>query len=343
MLRQESEISVQCQQAIDQLADRFEREFRGRQQPRIEDFLSSADRDIRPHLLRELLKIELELLRNAGEKPELEKYQQRFSDDRSIVESVFVPANVMASTIDLASDTNFERNENDSVSVIPGYQILSELGHGGMGIVFKAMQLQADRQVALKVMMNAGSARPEELARFHKEVQAAAKLLHPNIVQVYEVHIEGKYPYFTQEYVPGGTLANKIKHKLLPHSETAEMMLQICRAIAFAHEHGVIHRDLKPANILIGSHGAPKIADFGLARQIDDESKLTKDGTVLGTPSYMAPEQASGSNDSIGPRSDVYALGAILYELLAGRPPFKGATVWEVINLVKFAEPTPPL
>ncbi len=225
---------------------------------------------------------------------------------------------------------------------VPGYKIISELGHGGMGVVYKAVQLQADRTVALKVMINAAKASAEEVLRFQKEVQAAAKLVHPNIVQVYEVHTEGQHPYFTQEFVAGGTLAEKIKDKLLPHAETASAMLQISRAIAFAHTEGIIHRDLKPANILIASDGTLKIGDFGLARRIDDQSKITQDGTVLGTPSYMAPEQASGSPHLIGPLCDVYALGAILYELLTGRPPFKGATVWEVINLLRHTEPEPP-
>lgn len=225
---------------------------------------------------------------------------------------------------------------------IPGYVNLGELGHGGMGVVYKARQLQADRLVALKVMLDAKRARPEDIARFQTEVRAAASLAHPNIVQVYEVRTDGEYPYFTQEFVPGGTLAERIKDRLLSHRETAESMLQLSQAIAFAHSRGVIHRDLKPSNILVASDGVLKVADFGLARRIDDESQLTRDGTVLGTPSYMAPEQASGSIHKIGPLCDVYALGAILYELLTGRPPFKGATVWEVIQLVRSAEPAAP-
>lgn len=225
---------------------------------------------------------------------------------------------------------------------IPGYQILGELGHGGMGVVFKARQEQANRIVAIKVMLNSANARPDEIARFQKEVQAAANLVHPNIVQVYEVQTSGAYPYFTQEYVAGGSLADKIRNALPTHAETAGSVFQIATAITYAHAQGIIHRDLKPANVLIAADGTLKIADFGLARRIDDESNLTQDGTVLGTPSYMAPEQASGSLHKIGTLCDVYAIGAILYELLTGRPPFKGASVWEVINLVRHAEPTPP-
>lgn len=242
----------------------------------------------------------------------------------------------------LAADEPSQNSNSRAGIKIPGYVNLGELGHGGMGVVYKARQLQADRLVALKVMLNAKRARPEDIARFQTEVRAAASLAHPNIVQVYEVRTDGEYPYFTQEFVPGGTLAERIKDRLLSHRETAESMLQLSQAMAFAHSRGVIHRDLKPSNILVASDGILKVADFGLARRIDDESQLTRDGTVLGTPSYMAPEQASGSVHKIGPLCDVYALGAILYELLTGRPPFKGATVWEVIQLVRSAEPTAP-
>jgi eukaryotic-like serine/threonine-protein kinase len=225
---------------------------------------------------------------------------------------------------------------------IPGYRILGELGRGAMGVVFKAQQLQADRTVALKVMLDAERAGQEELARFQIEVQAAAKLQHPHIVQVYEVGTAGKMPYFTQEFLAGGTLSERIKNQLLSHRETAECMLQLSQAIGYAHSKGVVHRDLKPSNILLADDGALKVADFGLARRMEDQSQLTRDGAILGTPSYMAPEQASGSIHKIGPSCDIYALGAILYELLTGRPPFKGATVWEVVNLVRSAEPASP-
>ncbi len=227
-------------------------------------------------------------------------------------------------------------------TTIPGYRILGELGHGGMGVVYRAKQIHADRIVALKVMLNLEHAGPEELARFRLEAQASAQLQHPNIVQVYEVGEHKQLPYFTLEYVNGGTLAEKITKQLLSHHDTARLMVEATNAMAYAHSKEIIHRDLKPANILLNKEGSIKIADFGLARRTDDQSHMTRDGTIIGTPSYMAPEQASGSVHEIGRLSDVYSLGAILYELLTGRPPFKGATVWEVINLVRTADPTPP-
>lgn len=228
-----------------------------------------------------------------------------------------------------------------SISV-PGYEILEAIGRGGMGAVYKARQIRADRIVALKVMLNLGSASHEELERFRVEAQASAQLLHPNIVQVFDVGDSDELPYFTQEYVPGGTLSKLVAKQLLEHRDTAEKMLQLSKAVAYAHSQGIIHRDLKPANILVAYDGSLKIADFGLARRIDSKSDLTRDGSVIGTPSYMAPEQASGSVHQIGPLCDVYSLGAILYELLTGRAPFKGASVWEVISMVRETPATPP-
>ncbi len=225
---------------------------------------------------------------------------------------------------------------------IPGYKILGELGRGAMGVVYKAHQTRADRIVALKVMLHSDHAGGKELARFQIEAQSAARLLHPNIVQIYDVNQVGVTPYFTLEFVEGGTLARKMARQMLTTEESAQLMLTLCKAMAYAHTKGVIHRDLKPANILMANNVTPKIADFGLARKTDDVSHLTLDGTVLGTPNYMSPEQAFGKQAEIGPLSDVYTLGAILYEMLIGRPPFKGASAWEVIQQVRTADPTPP-
>ena len=225
---------------------------------------------------------------------------------------------------------------------IPGYELIHELGRGAMGVVYKACQIRADRIVALKLMINIDHARPEEIERFTVEAQSSARLHHPNIVQVYEVGQSDQSPYFTQEFVSGGTLSRKIAKQMLGHAEVAKVMHTLAVAVAYAHSRNIVHRDLKPLNILLDENGIPKIADFGLARRMEDQSHLTQDGAILGTPSYMAPEQASGNSNAIGPLSDVYALGAILYELLTGRPPFKGATVWEVIQQVRSTEPVPP-
>jgi serine/threonine protein kinase len=225
---------------------------------------------------------------------------------------------------------------------IPGYELIKELGRGAMGVVYQARQVRADRLVALKVMSHIEHAKPEDIDRFTIEAQASAQLHHPNIVQVYEVGQSGHLPYFTQEFVSGGTLARRISKELLSHQETARVMLALAQAVSYAHSKQIVHRDLKPLNVLLDEHHNPKVADFGLARRMEDQSHLTQDGTILGTPSYMAPEQASGNKHAIGPLSDVYSLGAILYELLTGRPPFKGATIWEVVQQVRNTDPVPP-
>ena len=225
---------------------------------------------------------------------------------------------------------------------IPGYKILGELGRGAMGVVYKARQELADRIVALKLMLNSEHAAETEILRFKVEAQASARLHHPNIVQVHDVNQVGDLPYFTLEFVDGGTLSRRIAKETLSVNDAASMMLTLAEAIAYAHSRGVVHRDLKPGNILLTHDGILKIADFGLARRTDDISHLTVDGTILGTPSYMSPEQAYGDQSRIGPLSDVYSLGAILYEFLTGRPPFKAASTWEVIHQVRNTEPTPP-
>jgi WD40 repeat protein len=229
----------------------------------------------------------------------------------------------------------------ESVSV-PGYEIESVLGRGGMGVVYKARHLALKRTVALKMVLAGGHAGPHELARFRIEAEAAARLQHPNIVQIHEVGEADGHPYCALEFVEGGNLAGKIKEKPLPVREAASLVETLARAMQLAHSRNVVHRDLKPANILLTADGTPKITDFGLARQVDTDSGETQAGQVMGTPSYMAPEQASGRAHEAGPAADIYALGAILYECLAGRPPFRGQTVVETLDQVRTQEPVPP-
>ena len=225
---------------------------------------------------------------------------------------------------------------------VPGYELLGVLGRGGMGVVYKARQAALKRLVALKMILAGGHAGAEELARFRLEAEAVARLQHPNIVQIYEIGEYQNRPFFSLEFVDGGSLAAKLAGNPLPPREAAKLAETLARAMQAAHAAGIVHRDLKPGNVLLSADGTPKIADFGLAKRLEDDSGQTRTGAVMGTPSYMAPEQAAGQTKAIGPPTDVWALGAILYECLTGRPPFRGASVLETLELVRTQEPVPP-
>jgi serine/threonine-protein kinase len=224
---------------------------------------------------------------------------------------------------------------------VPGYQVEAVLGRGGMGVVYKARQHALGRSVALKMLLLGPVAGSAELGRFRRETMALACLRHANIVQVYDAgDVEGR-PYFAMEFVEGGSLAQKLAGTPQPARQAAALLATLAEAVQVAHQGGILHRDLKPANILLTADGTPKIADFGLARRLDGGAGLTQSGVPMGTPSYMAPEQARGQT-TIGPAVDVYALGAILYELLTGRPPFQGETAAATIHQVVNHDPVPP-
>jgi serine/threonine protein kinase len=210
-----------------------------------------------------------------------------------------------------------------------------------MGVVYKARDLRRKRFVAVKMILAGGHAGPHELARFRKEAQAIARLQHPNIVRLYESGESEGHPFFSLEFVEGGSLAGQLDGTPWPARKAARLVRTLARAVQHAHERGVIHRDLKPANVLLAADGTPKITDFGLARQVDTSGCQTPSDAVLGTPSYMAPEQA-GQARHVGPAADVYALGAILYELLTGRRPFDGDATLDVIMQVVAEDPVPP-
>src|SRR5262245_6986447 len=225
---------------------------------------------------------------------------------------------------------------------IAGYVIEGELGRGGMGVVYRARQTGLDRPCALKMILAGAHATPESAARFLAEAAAIAKLQHPHIVQIHHIGEAEGLPFFELEFVLGGSLAARLDGTPRPPRQAARLVETLAGAMAEAHRLGVVHRDLKPANILLTPEGVPKVADFGLAKLLNVESGLTRTDSVLGSPSYMAPEQAEGRTKDVGPAADIYALGAILYELLTGRPPFRGATVLETLEQVKDAEPVPP-
>jgi hypothetical protein len=209
-----------------------------------------------------------------------------------------------------------------------------------MGVVYQARQTKLGRIVALKMILSGAHAGEADLARFRTEAEAIARLQHPNIVQIYEVGERDGRPYFSLEFCAGGSLEKKLGGRPLPPKEAARLVETLARAMQAAHDKGIIHRDLKPANVLLAEDGTPKITDFGLAKKLD-EAGQTANGAVMGTPSYMAPEQAGGKSGLIGPACDVYALGAILYECLTGRPPFKAATVMDTLMQVIADDPVP--
>jgi serine/threonine-protein kinase len=227
------------------------------------------------------------------------------------------------------------------------YRVLKVLGAGGMGVVYQARQARPQRLVALKMIL-AGARGGERLARFRSETEVVARLQHPNIVQVYEVGEHDGRPYFAMEFLGGGSLGQKLAAAPLTVRAAAELAAALARAVQHAHERGVVHRDLKPANVLLTADGTPKIVDFGLAKLLEGDPGTppaeyqTESGAILGTPGYMAPEQALGRGKEIGPAADGYALGAILYEALTGRPPFKGATVLETLEQVRSQDPVAP-
>jgi tetratricopeptide (TPR) repeat protein/tRNA A-37 threonylcarbamoyl transferase component Bud32 len=231
---------------------------------------------------------------------------------------------------------------NRSLPSFGDYDLLQELARGGMGVVYKARQRKLDRLVALKMILTGQLASPTDVQRFYTEAAAAAQLDHPGIVPVYEVgKLQGQH-FFSMGYVEGGSLAARVKDGPLPPREAAALVQKIAEAVAYAHGHGIIHRDLKPANVLLDGNGQPRVADFGLAKRLTGDSQLTGTGQVMGTPSYMPPEQAQGKVQDIGPTSDVYSLGAILYFLLTGRPPFQAASVMETLRQVLEREPVAP-
>jgi WD40 repeat protein/serine/threonine protein kinase len=241
---------------------------------------------------------------------------------------------------------------------VPGYVLLDVLGRGGMGVVYKARQLKLKRTVALKMILTGAHAGPQELDRLRSEADAVARLQHPNIVQIHEINEQDGLPYLALEFVDGTSLDKKLLGTPMAPNEAAALLQSLAEAMDYAHQQGVIHRDLKPANVLlaraerksspsitVGNSTPPplaKITDFGLAKQLESGSRNTGTGAIVGTPSYMAPEQAAGKNHEIGPLTDVYALGAILYECLTGRPPFRAPTPMDTVLQVLSDEPVAP-
>ncbi len=222
------------------------------------------------------------------------------------------------------------------------YELLEEIGRGGQGVVYRARQRSLNRTVALKVIGVGRWATETHLRRFRLEAEAAASLNHPSIVPIHEIGERDGYCYFSMNLVEGGQLDEVAKREAISIRRAAELIAKLARTVHYAHEHGILHRDIKPGNVLLDAEGEPHLTDFGLARLVETESTVTRTTDVLGTPSYMAPEQASGNNATLTSATDVYGLGAVLYQLLTGRPPFAGGTTYETVRLVLENNPRQP-
>jgi len=222
------------------------------------------------------------------------------------------------------------------------YELLEEIGRGGMGVVYRALQRSLGRTVALKMLLRRDIASGADLARFRSEAEAAARLDHPGIVPIFEVGESNGLPFYSMRYIEGTTLARQLAAGPLPPREAAALLARVADAVQAAHDRGVLHRDLKPSNILIDAAGRPHVSDFGLAKRIEDDQSVTHTGAILGTPCYMSPEQAAGSRGEVGPSSDVWSLGAILYQMLTGRPPFQASSPMDTLLAVLETDPPAP-
>ncbi len=361
---------------LDIICDAFRFQWMTGRRPRIEEYLSDPKEPQRSDLLAQLIDIDREFRRRVGEQPALQDYTNRFpgytgslrklSDNGnqetvnptldplvSTIGPVGNPANgVLEATANL-NETPAARVEDTlavaSLSASPAamgkfgdYELLEKIAQGGMGVVYKARQAGLNRLVALKMILAGQFANDDAIRRFYGEAEAAAKLKHPNIVRIHDVGEHDGQHYFSMDYLEGESLADLVRQNPLTNRDAATYTKQIADAMQYAHEQGILHRDLKPANVLLDHNGAACITDFGLAKLMHAESDLTATGQVLGTPSYMPPEQAAGNTSAIDARSDVYSIGAILYCSLTGRGPFNAATIVETVRQVIDCEPVVP-
>jgi serine/threonine protein kinase len=300
---------------INAVADRFERAWKQGARPRIEDYLAEVDAPRRPALLEELLRVELEIRRCAVDDPAPAEYAARFPGHTALIEAVFgsrsepsppSPARHNLPTIAPAitqhpTDHNGGPAPGDRVRYFGDYEIDREIARGGMGVVFRARQISLNRPVALKMILAGQLADENDVKRFYTEAESAANLDHPGIVPIFEVGQHEGQHFFSMALVEGRSLADRLAEGPMPAREAAALLFEVARAIEYAHSRSVIHRDLKPSNVLIAADGNPRVTDFGLAKRLEADSGLTGSGQIMGTPSYMPPEQASGQRGEGGP------------------------------------------
>jgi len=336
----------------------FEADWKIGDRPRIETLLAQTPQSSRAALLAKLLSIELEWRRAEIPAATVENYLHRFPDFVDEVNAAWKAFegrlfSMLTQPVHerqligeeetlAASAASYPTAVGDHVQYFGEYELLEEIARGGMGVVYRARQIKLNRIVAVKMILSGQRAGDEELKRFRGEAEAAAALDHPGIVPIYEIGIHEDQHYFSMGFVSGESLQAQLRDGPLPPRRSAEICIKVAEAVAYAHAHGVIHRDLKPGNILIDRSGVPRVTDFGLAKRVDSDNQLTQTGQVLGTPAYMPPEQALGKTGDIGPPADIYALGAVLYAMLLGRPPFQAASPLETLRQVVDQDPVAP-
>ena len=342
---------------INPVCDRFEAAWQTGGRPRLEEFLPDGEAADQPWLLRDLLRLELYYRGRSGETPTAEEYRRRLPDHAALIEKAFAalptadPHATRYSDTPAIADPHATRYSDPPAVEAPssrlprrfgGYELLEEIGHGGMGVVYKARQFSPERLVALKVIRAGQLADEEDVRRFRQEADEAARLDHPNIVPVYEVGEQDGLHFFTMKLVEGGGLDKHLERYRNNPKAAARLLATAARAVHHAHQRQLLHRDLKPGNILLDAAGQPHVADFGLAKRMEgDVAAMTRSNAIVGTPEYMAPEQAGGEK-RLTTAVDVYALGGVLYALLTGRPPFQAKALLDVLGKVVSEAPAPP-
>ncbi len=354
------EIDLALARRIDAICRRYEADWRAARSPSIAEYLGDVPEAGRQALRRELEALDREI-RETVEQPtdpdrppapavaEMSPVGVAV-DDADSLPNPEQPTTAIPRSGDAATEAHFGPRDRLSAETpnllrirdFGDYEIVRELARGGMGVVFLARQVSLNRPVAIKMILAGQLADEADVRRFHTEAEAAANLDHPGIVPIHEVGQHEGQHYFSMGFVDGPSLAQRLADGPITPREAAELMARVAEAIAYAHRRGLIHRDIKPGNILLDRDGSPRITDFGLAKRVESDSALTASGQIMGTPSYMPPEQADGRGAAAGPKADVYAIGATLYALATGRPPFQAATPMDTILQVIHQEPVPP-
>jgi hypothetical protein len=328
---------------INDACERFEAEWQSGAQPQIEQYLAEVDEGARPELARELLKLEVYYRRERGDTILADDYTPRFPEQVGLIDTLLADRTALPS---------------GTIRCFGDYELLEEIARGGMGVVFKARQVSLNRVVALKMILAGQLATSRDVQRFYNEAENAAQLDHPNIVPIYDVGEHEGQHYFSMKLIDNGSLGSHLQTRTLPYGgrdigrpsapppfpdsrAIAQFMVAVAHAVHYAHQRGILHRDLKPGNILIDGDLHPHVTDFGLSRRLEVQHSLSPSGAIVGTPGYMAPEQARGEK-GLSVAADVYSLGAVLYELLCGRPPFRAETPLDTLQQVMEKDPEHP-